>query len=92
MGPWNFGQSKKNEMLDLAKLMKQTINSKSRIFGKRKDKRFQTKKFSIWIKYLNIDSSKTLKFWNGNKIIYKNSVDLTVEWYNAFLTKKNLQH
>ena len=94
VGPWNFGPSSKQNMkvLDLAKLIKQTINSKSRIFVKRKDKRFQTKKFKVFeSKYLNIDSAKAFKIlkWKP-KLSIKNAVDLTVEWYNAFLTKKNL--
>ena len=94
VGPWNFGPSSKQNMkvLDLAKLIKQTINSKSRIFVKRKDKRFQTKKFKVFeSKYLNIDSSKAFKIlkWKP-KLSIKNAVDLTVEWYDAFLTKKNL--
>ena len=42
-------------------------------------------------KYLNIDSSKASKIlkWKP-KLSIKNAVDLTVEWYDAFLTKKNL--
>ena len=47
VGAWNFGPSTKQNMkvIDLAKLIKLTFNSRSRIIIKKKDKRFQAKKF-----------------------------------------------
>jgi len=94
VGAWNFGPSTKQNMrvLNLAKLIKQTINSKSKIIIKRKDKRFHNKKFKVFeSKYLNIDSKKALRKlkWRP-KLSIKTAVELTVEWYNAFLLKKNL--
>ena len=94
VGAWNFGPSTTQNMrvLNLAKLIKQTINSKSKIIIKRKDKRFHNKKFKVFeSKYLNIDSKKALRKlkWRP-KLSIKTAVELTVEWYNAFLLKKNL--
>ena len=56
------------KVLDLAKLIKQTINSKSRIFVKGKIK-ISNQKFKVFeSKYLNIDSSKAFKIlkWKPN--------------------------
>ena len=94
VGAWNFGPSSKQNMkvLDLAKLIKQNFNSRSRIVIKRKDKRFHTKKFKVFeSKYLNIDSTKAFKKlrWRP-KLTIQNAVELTVEWYYNFLSKKNL--
>jgi len=94
VGAWNFGPSSKQNMkvLNLAKLIKQTINSKSKIIVKRKDKRFLNKKFKVFeSKYLNIDSRKAFKKlrWKP-RLSIKNSVELTVEWHKGFLLKKNL--
>ncbi len=94
VGAWNFGPSTKQNMkvLDLAKLIKKTSNSESKITIKKKDKRFHTKKFKVFeSKYLNIDSAKALKIlrWKP-KLSIKNAVELTVEWYNTFLIKKDL--
>ena len=80
------------KVLDLAKLIKQNFNSRSRIVIKRKDKRFHTKKFKVFeSKYLNIDSTKAFKKlrWRP-KLTIQNAVELTVEWYYNFLSKKNL--
>ena len=80
------------KVLDLAKLIKKTSNSESKITIKKKDKRFHTKKFKVFeSKYLNIDSAKALKIlrWKP-KLSIKNAVELTVEWYNTFLIKKDL--
>jgi CDP-glucose 4,6-dehydratase len=94
VGAWNFGPNTKQNMkvLNLARLIKSTIKSNSKIIIKKKDKRFHTKKHKVFeSKYLNIDSSKAFKFlgWRS-KLSIKNAVELTVEWYNAFLSKKNL--
>ncbi len=94
VGAWNFGPSTKQNMkvINLAKLIKQTINSKSKIIIKRKDKRFLNKKFKVFeSKYLNIDSRKAFKKlrWKP-RLSIKNSVKLTVEWHKGFLLKKNL--
>ena len=94
VGAWNFGPSTKQNMkvLNLAKLIKQTINSKSKIIIKKKDKRFSNKKYKVFeSKYLNIDSRKAFKKlrWRP-RLSIKNSVKLTVEWHKDFLQKKNL--
>ena len=94
VGPWNFGPNSKQNMkvLNLAKLIKENMNSNSKIIVKRKDKRFQNKKIKVFeSKYLNIDSTKSLKKlkWRS-KLSIKNAVKLTVEWHKGFLNKKNL--
>ncbi len=94
VGAWNFGPSTKQNMkvFNLATLIKQTINSKSKIIIKKKDKRFLNKKFKVFeSKYLNIDSRKAFKKlkWKP-RLSIKNSVKLTVEWHKGFLQKKNL--
>ena len=93
-GAWNFGPSTKQNMrvLDLAKLIKKSINSKSRITIKEKDQRFTNKKFRVFeSKYLNISSKKALKKlrWRS-KLSIKSAVELTVEWHQALIFKKNL--
>jgi len=93
-GPWNFGPSTKQNMkvLNLAKLIKSTMKSKSKIKIKMKDKRFQNKKFKIFeSKYLNINSSKAFKKlkWKSRLPISK-SVLLTTNWYNGFKKRENL--
>ena len=78
------------KVLNLAKLIKQTINSKSKIIIKKKDKRFSNKKYKVFeSKYLNIDSRKAFKklSWRP-RLSIKNSVKLTVEWHKGFLKKK----
>jgi CDP-glucose 4,6-dehydratase len=93
-GAWNFGPSLRQNMkvLDLAKIIKSNLNSKSRIVFKKKDKRFNNKKFKIFeSKYLNINSKKAYKKlkWRPELTI-KNAVNLTVDWYKYFRNKKDL--
>ena len=53
------------KVINLAKLIHKKINSKSKIIIKRKDKRFQNKKFKVFeSKFLNINSRKALKKLN----------------------------
>ena len=93
-GAWNFGPSSRQNMkvLDLAKIIKSNLNSKSKIVFKKKDKRFNNKKFKIFeSKYLNINSKKAYKKlkWRPELTI-KNAVHLTVDWYKSFREKNNL--
>ena len=50
-GAWNFGPSVKQSMkvLNLSKLIKKTIKSKSRITIKKKDQRFLNKRFRVFL-------------------------------------------
>lgn len=93
-GPWNFGPSSKQNMkvLNLVKLFKENINASSKIIIKKKDNRFQNKKFKVFeSKYLNINSKKAFnKIKWKPKLSIKQSIRLTVEWYNCFKFKKNL--
>lgn len=93
-GPWNFGPSSKQNMkvLNLVKLFKENINASSNIIIKKKDNRFQNKKFKVFeSKYLNINSKKAFnKIKWKPKLTIKQSIRLTVEWYNCFKFKKNL--
>ena len=80
------------KVLDLAKIIKSNLNSKSKIVLKKKDKRFNNKKFKIFeSKYLNINSKKAYKKlkWRPELTI-KNAVSLTVDWYKYFRSKKDL--
>ena len=92
--PWNFGPSTKQNMkvIDLAKLIKSTMKSKSKIKIRRIDKKFQNKKFKVFeSKYLNINSFKAFKKlkWKSKLPISK-SVKLTTDWYIGFKNKENL--
>lgn len=93
-GAWNFGPSLRQNMkvLDLAKIIKSHLNSKSKIIFKKRDKRFNNKKFKIFeSKFLNINSKKAYKKlkWRPELTI-KNAVNLTVDWYKSFREKNNL--
>jgi CDP-glucose 4,6-dehydratase len=93
-GAWNFGPSLRQNMkvLELAKIIKSHLNSKSKIIFKKKDKRFNNKKFKIFeSKFLNINSKKAYKKlkWRPELTI-KNAVHLTVDWYKSFREKNNL--
>lgn len=96
VGAWNFGPSTKQNMkvINLAKIFKTIIKSKSKIIIKKNDSRFQNKKFKVFESiYLNINSQKAFKKlgWKPKLSISK-AAFLTIEWYNAFLKKKNLFH
>ena len=93
-GPWNFGPASRQNMkvYQLSKIIRQKLNSKSKILIKKKDNRFSNKKINIFeSKNLNIDSSKAFKKlkWKPRLSIIE-SVNLTVEWYENFKLKKNL--
>lgn len=93
-GPWNFGPSSLQNMkvIDLAKLIKNTMKSKSKIKIKKNDKRFQNKKFKVFeSKFLNLNSSKALRKlkWKSRLPISR-SVLLTTNWYNGFKKKEQL--
>ena len=94
IGPWNFGPSSKQNMkvLNLVKLFKESINARSNIIIKKKDNRFQNKRFKVFeSKYLNISSKKAFnKIKWKPKLTIKQSIGLTVEWYNCFKSKKDL--
>ena len=92
--PWNFGPSLKQNMKvkDLAYLFKKKLNSESRVIINKKDKKFHNKKINIFeSQHLNINSKKTYKklLWKP-KLSIDNAVELTIDWYIAFKTKKNL--
>jgi CDP-glucose 4,6-dehydratase len=93
-GAWNFGPSLRQNMkvLELAKIIKSHLNSKSKIIFKKKDKRFNNKKFKIFeSKFLNINSKKAFKKLKWKPVLtIKNAVHLTVDWYKSFREKNNL--
>ena len=93
-GPWNFGPSSRQNMrvLNLAKIIRRKLFTSSKIIIKKKDKRFQNKKFNVFeSKYLEINSQKAFKKlkWKP-KISIDKAVTLTVNWYSSFKKKKNL--
>ena len=93
-GAWNFGPSLRQNMkvLELAKIIKSHLNSKSKIIFKKKDKRFNNKKFRIFeSKFLNINSKKAFKKLKWRPVLtIKDAVHLTVDWYKFFREKNNL--
>ena len=93
-GAWNFGPSLRQNMkvMNLAKIVKTKLDSDSRILIKKRDKRFQNKKFKVFeSKYLNIDSNKALRKlkWKP-KLSIDGAVSLTVQWYRGFKKKRDL--
>ena len=80
------------KVINLAKIFLKKMNSKSNILIKKKDKRFNNKKLRIFeSKYLNIDSNKIFRklSWKP-RLTINDSVDLTIQWYKSFRTKKDL--
>ena len=77
---------------NLALLIKDRLNSSSKIIIRKKDTRFQNKKFKVFeSKYLNIDSKKSfVKLGWKPKLSIEEAVNLTVEWYEAFMHKQDL--
>ena len=92
--PWNFGPSLKQNMKvkNLVNLFKKKLGSKSKILINKKNKKFHNKKINIFeSKHLNINSKKTHKklLWKP-KLSIEDSVQMTVDWYKAFKSRKNL--
>ena len=93
-GAWNFGPDKKQNMkvIDLAKLLKKTIHSESKIIIRTKEKKFYNNKFKVFeSKYLSINNNKAKKKlkWKP-KLSITEAIKLTTDWHKAFLLKKNL--
>ena len=93
-GAWNFGPSLKQNLkvINLTKLIKQSMNSKSNIIIKRNFKKTKNKKIKLFeSRHLNINSTKVKRFlkWTPSLTI-KESVQLTSDWYKAFKNKKDL--
>ena len=93
-GAWNFGPSTKQNMkvLKLVKLIKERMKSSSKIIIRRNDKRLHNKKYKVFeSKYLNIDSHKAHSQlrWKP-RLTIKEAINLTVEWYDYFRSKKDL--
>ena len=93
-GAWNFGPNLKQNMkvVDLAKLVKKSINSKSKIIIGKKNKKLLNKKIKFFeSKYLSINSKKALnKLRWRSRLSIKSSVNLTTDWHKALILRKNL--
>ena len=93
-GPWNFGPSLKQNLkvINLTKMIKKAMNSKSNIIIKRNFKKNNNKKIKLFeSKHLNINSTKARKFLKWKPFLtIKESVHLTTNWYEAFTNKKDL--
>lgn len=93
--PWNFGPSTKQNMnvIDLARLFRNKMKSKSRISIKKNDKKFHNNKINIFeSKHLNINSKKIFNKLNWKpKLSITAAVDFTIDWYDAFKKRDNLQ-
>ena len=94
VGPWNFGPTLRQNMkvIELVKIIKKKLKSKSKIIIKRKDKRFFNKKIKIFeSKFLNINSSKALiKLKWRPRLSIDAATTLAVDWYKSFKNKENL--
>ena len=93
-GPWNFGPSVKQNLkvFNLANIIKKKMKSKSKIIVKTKFNEIKKEKIKIIeSKNLNISNKKAKIYlkWQP-KLTVKNSLDLTIAWYNAYKDKKNL--
>jgi len=93
-GPWNFGPSLRQNLkvIKLAKMIKEKMDSKSKIIIKRNFSNVKNKKIKIFeSKNLSIDSRKAYKFLKWNPFLsIENAVDLTIEWYSAFKKGEDL--
>ncbi len=92
--PWNFGPSLKQNMKvkNLVKIFQRKIRSKSKIIINKKNKKFHNKKINIFeSSHLNINSKKTFKklLWKP-RLSIEESVQMTVDWYEGYNSKKNL--
>ena len=79
---WNFGPNiKKNlKVIDVAKLGKKILNSKSKIL--------KTKKIYYESEHLSLDSRKSLKFLNWKiSLTAKEALKLTFEWYKFYYNR-----
>ena len=68
------------------------MKSSSKIIIRRNDKRLHNKKYKVFeSKYLNIDSHKAHSQlrWKP-RLTIKEAINLTVEWYDYFRSKKDL--
>ena len=79
VGSWNFGPNINNNLkvIDVAKLGKKILNSKSKIL--------KTKKIYYESEHLSLDSRKSLKFLNWKiSLTAKQALKLTFEWYKFY--------
>lgn len=91
---WNFGPSLKQNLkvINLVKIIKKFLRSRSKILINKKFKKYSNKKFKIFeSKHLNINSKKALKKLKWSPCLtIEDSVKFTTEWYQAFKKNKNL--
>ena len=91
---YNFGPSVKQNLkvLNLAKMIKKRMGSKSKIIIKRKFKKIKNKKIKIFeSKYLSINSNKVSKILSWAPFLsIETAVDLAIDWYKAFKNRDNL--
>lgn len=85
IGSWNFGPSKVNlSVLNLAKLGKKILNSKSKIIINKT--KFKNKHEA---KYLSLNSSKSLKYLKWKVYMSpEKSLNLTFNWFKCFYLKR----
>ncbi len=92
-GAWNFGPSLKQNLkvINLVRILKTQMRSKGKIKIKREYKKF--KKIKIFEStHLNINSKKIKKYLKWAPCLsIKDSIKITVEWFNAYKEKNNLR-
>ena len=76
----------------LVNLFKKKLESKSKVLINKKNKKFHNKKINIFeSQHLNINSKKTYKKLGWKPLLsIEESVQMTIDWYEAFKLKKNL--
>jgi CDP-glucose 4,6-dehydratase len=94
VGAWNFGPSLRQNLkvIKFAKMIKEKMNSKSKIVIKRNFGKIKSKKVKVFeSKNLSINSSKVFKFLNWSPFLsIESAINLTIEWYKAFKKKQDL--
>ena len=87
VGSWNFGPKTQNNkrVIDLVKKLKKDMKSKSKI-------RIVKEKKLLESKFLLLNSSKSSKLLKWKKYLsFNKTIELTVDWYNDYKQRKNMQ-
>ncbi len=91
--PWNFGPNTSQNMkvINLVKIIKEKMNSKSKIRINKKFKKINNKLKTFESKYLNISSKNIFKALQWRPTLSINeAIDFTIEWHAGFRKRKNL--
>jgi CDP-glucose 4,6-dehydratase len=84
--PWNFGPTKSNttKVINLAKKLKNLMNSRSKIFVSKKKHLYESG-------YLALDSSRSKRFLKWKKFLdLDRTLAMTLDWFYDYKNKKDL--